>query len=256
MNAFRHRPPAVRGAIAAIAAAFALALLCGPVAQPAAAQQYVTVIIGGQPMTFDQPPIVRDGRVFVPLRGVFERLGASVVYSNGQINATGQGRTISLTIGSTQAVVNGQPTTLDVAPFLVGARTLVPLRFIAESLGAHVNWNNNTSTVTINHGGGPVRPNPPPPQPVVDFTQRSPTGTIYNHFPQIQFQINRPLQIGQFQVMINGRGVATNVQSNGQYFYLPAPWSIPFGNTRVRVQGRTVGGVPFDLNWTFFQAAR
>ena len=71
-------------------------------------------------MSFDQPPIVRAGRVFVPLRGVFERLGASVVYANGQINATGRGRTVSLRIGSTQATVDGQPTTLDVAPFVVG----------------------------------------------------------------------------------------------------------------------------------------
>ena len=81
----------------------------------------VTVIVNGQTMNFTQPPIVRAGRVFVPLRGVFEQLGASVVYSNGQINATGNGRTISLTIGSTQATVGGQPETMDVAPFIVGA---------------------------------------------------------------------------------------------------------------------------------------
>ena len=53
--------------------------------------------------------IIQDGRVFVPLRGVFEQLGASVVYSNGTIDANGNGRDISLQIGSTQATVNGQP---------------------------------------------------------------------------------------------------------------------------------------------------
>ena len=118
-------------------------------------------------MNFTQPPIVRAGRVFVPLRGVFEQLGASVVYSNGQINATGNGRTISLTIGSTQATVSGQPETMDVAPFIVGATTFVPLRFISQALGAAVNWNDSTSTVTISGraGGPPQRPAPPPPRP-------------------------------------------------------------------------------------------
>src|SRR5579862_3667999 len=146
----------------------------------AGAQQSVNVIVNGQTMNFTEPPIVRAGRVFVPLRGIFQQLGASVVYANGQINATGRGRTVSLTIGSTQAVVNGHPATLDVAPFVVGSRTLVPLRFVAQSLGAAVNWNDSTSTVTITAGGGgrPVPP-PAPPQPqppAIHFTYQWPTG--------------------------------------------------------------------------------
>jgi len=109
----------------------------------------VRIVVNGQEVTFDQPPIERSGRVFVPLRGVFERLGASVVYDNGLINATGNGRNIQLHIGSTAASVNGQTTYLDVAPFLVGARTLVPLRFISESLGASVNYDGSSQTVTV-----------------------------------------------------------------------------------------------------------
>jgi len=123
----------------------------------------VRIIVNGQYVTFDQPPIERSGRVFVPLRGVFERLGASVVYDNGLINATGNGRNIQLRIGSTAATVNGQPATLDVAPFLVGARTLVPLRFISESLGASVNYDGNSQTVTVALGRVPASPPQPPP---------------------------------------------------------------------------------------------
>src|SRR5579862_6260035 len=115
----------------------------------AGAQQSVNVIVNGQTMNFTEPPIERAGRVFVPLRGIFEQLGASVVYSNGQINATAHGRSVSLNIGSTQAMVAGQPATLDVAPFIVGSTTFVPLRFISQALGAAVNWNDQTSTVTI-----------------------------------------------------------------------------------------------------------
>ncbi|MBC5815689.1 MAG: copper amine oxidase N-terminal domain-containing protein [Candidatus Eremiobacteraeota bacterium] len=120
----------------------------------------VTIVVNGNTVNFDQPPIERAGRVFVPLRGVFERLGASVVYANGQINATGNGKNISLHIGSTQASINGQPATIDVAPFLVGARTLVPLRFVAQSLGATVNYDNGNRSVSIDNGAGGGAPPP------------------------------------------------------------------------------------------------
>src|SRR5580704_1750293 len=112
----------------------------------------ITIVVNGQQVGFDQPPIERGGRVFVPLRGVFERLGASVVYDNGTINATGNGRNVQLKIGSTMATVNGETYTSDVAPFLVGARTLVPLRFISEALGASVNYDSGSQTVSISNG--------------------------------------------------------------------------------------------------------
>jgi hypothetical protein len=235
---------------------FATAVLAlGLVAAPlATAAQSVTVIVNGQVMNFDQPPILQAGRVFVPLRGIFEQLGASVVYANGQINATSRGRTVSLTIGSTQATVDGQPQTLDVAPFVVGSRTLVPLRFIAQSLGATVNWNDSTSTVTINGGSG-GRPVPVPPAGGVSLTTRWPTGTVYNHYPQIRFQLNRPVRIGSFQLLLDGRDITGGLQSNAQFYFAPVPWSLAMGNHRVRVYGRTAGGIPFDLNWTFYQGS-
>ena len=71
---------------------------------------------------------------------MFENLGASVVYENGMINAQGRGNNVSLHIGSTQATVNGQPAALDVAPFIIGASTYVPLRFVSQALGASVNY--------------------------------------------------------------------------------------------------------------------
>jgi hypothetical protein len=242
--------PSARGVAAILGTALTFAVVSAPLATTA---QTVTVIVDGQRMSFDQPPIVRAGRVFVPMRAIFERLGASVVYANGQINATGRGRTVSLTIGSTQATVDGQPATLDVAPFLIGARTLVPLRFIAQSLGAAVNWNDSTSTVTINSSGS--RPPVPPPGREVTLTYQWPTGTVYNHYPQIRFQVNRPVRIGSFQVLLDGRDITGGLQNNAQYYFAPTPSSLAMGNHRVRVYGRTAGGIPFDLNWTFYQAS-
>ena len=246
-----RRLPISRPTVLALGGCLALSSALAPLA--GSAQSYVTVIVNGQRMSFDQPPILKNGRVFVPLRGIFEQLGASVVYANGQINATKGRTTVSLTIGSNQAVVNGQSTTLDVAPFIVGARTLVPLRFIAQSLGATVNWNDSTSTVTINGGGQPA---PAPTQSrATNLTYQWPTGTIFNHFPQVRFQIDRPLKIGSFTILLDGRDITAGVQNNGQYFYVPVSTSLPMGNHRVRVIGRTVGGLNFDLTWTFNQGS-
>jgi hypothetical protein len=128
---------------------------------PASAQVVVTV--NGNQVNFSPEPIIQAGRVFVPLRGVFERLGASVVYSDGTINATGAGRNISLQIGSTQATIDGQPQTLDVAPFIVGASTFVPLRFVSEALGASVNWDDSDRVVSIDTPGGAPQANNGPP---------------------------------------------------------------------------------------------
>lgn len=214
----------------------------------ASAADSVTVVVNGQTMTFTQPPIVRAGRVFVPLRGVFEQLGASVVYANGQINATGSGRSISLTIGSTQATVGGQPEALDVAPFIVGATTFVPLRFVSQALGASVNWDDSTSTVTINGAA------PPPQQPVarpVRLVTVSPTGTVYNPSPTIRFQFDRPIRLEEFRVSVDGQRVTSGLRANGQSFAIDLPWTLDRGPHRVRVVGTTESGAPFDLSWSF-----
>jgi hypothetical protein len=228
-------------------------LLGAFVAPSAVAAQSVTVILNGQTMNFAQPPIVRAGRVFVPLRGVFQQLGASVVYANGQINATGRGRTVSLNIGSNQASVNGQPETIDVAPFIVNETTFVPLRFISQALGAAVNWNDSTSTVTINGGApGQYPPRPPYPPPYsVHLVTIAPTGTIYNPNPTIRFQFDHGVHPSALRVRVDGNNVTSGVSQSGRTFYVNLPFPLERGPHHVRVTGTTVDGVPFDLSWDF-----
>jgi phospholipase C len=141
-----------RRAIATLA--FVALTVLSPVPKSASAQA-ASVYINGRLIQFDQPPIERGGRIFVPLRGVFENLGASVVYndSNGAINATGaNGTIVHLVVGSHDTTVNGKAVTLYYAPFVVAGRTLVPLRFIAESLGATVNYDDAKQVVNISSG--------------------------------------------------------------------------------------------------------
>ncbi|MGA8575649.1 MAG: copper amine oxidase N-terminal domain-containing protein [Candidatus Cybelea sp.] len=230
---------------------FTLALTL-PLALPAfASAQSVTVVVNDQPMTFAQPPIVRTGRVFVPLRGVFERLGASVVYSNGQINATGHGREISLTIGSTQATVGGNPETIDVAPFIVAETTFVPLRFVSQALGASVNWNDSTSTVTIISLVAPGAAQPGNAPRPISLVGVSPTGTTYNPSPTLRFQFNRSVRLADFRITVDGRSVTSGVRQDGAFFAVDLPWRLISGPHRVRVAGTTASGADFDLWWSF-----
>src|SRR5215472_3215299 len=112
---------------------------------------YVRVLVDGQPVSFDVPPVVALGRVLVPLRGVFNRLGAIVTWDPGSqtVMAARGDTSIVLRIGDTQAHINGQPTLMDVPALLVGGRTMVPLRFISQALGSQVSWDAASTTVQI-----------------------------------------------------------------------------------------------------------
>jgi hypothetical protein len=214
----------------------------------------VTVVVNGQQVGFDQPPVERAGRVFVPLRGVFERLGASVVYDNGQINATGNGRNISLHIGSTQAVINGQTQYVDVAPFLVGSRTLVPLRFVAQALGAAVDWNQSSSTVTITGGGGGGSYTPPS-NASFNLTNIRPNGSSNTLSPNIHAGFSEPVQRDSVRVSIDGVDVTNNVYANANGFNVTPSQPLYAGTHRVRVTGVTAAGANFATGWTFSTAA-
>jgi hypothetical protein len=87
-----------------------------------------------------------------PLRAIFEALGVQVNWDDVKqtVTATKGSTTIIVKIGSTQATVNGETKNLDVPAQSINDRTMVPVRFISESLGARVNWAENSQTVTIN----------------------------------------------------------------------------------------------------------
>ena len=137
-------------------------------AVPARGQGAVRVYVDGDPVAFDQPPIIQGSRVLVPLRGIFEKMGATVEWRPAarMVVAARANTLVELTIGSRIAKVNDRPLTLDVPAMIVLGRTLVPLRFISESLGAQVDWNPSTRTVLINTSGtaGPPPSAPPPAQ--------------------------------------------------------------------------------------------
>lgn len=121
------------------------------------AEEYVTVVLNGQTLEFDVPAQIIDDRTMVPMRKIFESLGADVTWieKNQVIIATKGSKIIAMAIDSDVMLVTDLETgvenrlTLDVTPMLVGDRTLVPLRVISESLGLNVEWNEAEQTVYI-----------------------------------------------------------------------------------------------------------
>lgn len=153
--------------------ALGLSLVLTAVPAAPARAQAVRVLVDGQMVPFDQPPMMVGGRVLVPLRGVFEYLGATVQWdpANNLVSAQRGDTQVQLIVGSRQAVVNGRAVLLDVPAMIARGRTLVPLRFVSEAMGARVDWDAAASVVYISSGAvaqPPPQPAPPaqPPAPV------------------------------------------------------------------------------------------
>lgn len=112
----------------------------------------IAVRINQAIVSVNPKPILKSGSTFIPLRGVLEKLGASLTYDSkvkGIYIVQGNTR-ISLTIGSKKAYVNGAPVTLTSAPFVNAAgSTFVPLRFVSQALGASVGWDQKNYIVSI-----------------------------------------------------------------------------------------------------------
>ncbi|WP_049895092.1 stalk domain-containing protein [Paenibacillus antibioticophila] len=111
----------------------------------------IMVLLNGEIVTFQVPPIKQNGSVLVPFRAIFEALGLKVDWDSKTQTTTGSksGTSIKLKVGSTTAEINGKQKKLTVAPSTIKGSTYVPLRFIGEAVDAKVNWFSEIQAVTI-----------------------------------------------------------------------------------------------------------
>lgn len=144
--------------------------------------QTIIVVIDDQEQNYvDTPPLMMHSRVLVPMRPIFESLGASLNWDNmtKTVTATRGTEQINLTIGNSQATIRENQAikkrvTLDALPVLSQGTTYVPLRFVSESLGARVNWESDARRVVIMTGAAMSNhpmPNPNPMPPMAGMTQ-------------------------------------------------------------------------------------
>jgi len=107
--------------------------------------------------------LVRGGTILIPLRSMFEQMGATVSYDAGSktVDVTKPGSDVKVTVGVPQVVINGETRPLDVPPMIYQGQVLVPVRVISEGMGAYVQWVPDKRLVVVRYL--PATPPPPPP---------------------------------------------------------------------------------------------
>lgn len=111
----------------------------------------VSVVMGGELLSFDVPPMIINDRTLLPMRMVFECFGADVTFDEETQTAiaTKDDMTIEIPIDSVYVKVNGETVQLDVPAMILNDRTLVPVRFVGETLHATVDWDGENEIVNI-----------------------------------------------------------------------------------------------------------
>lgn len=113
------------------------------------------VFVNGNKVKFDVPPYInKDGRTMVPLRFISENLGLKVSWNSKERSVTikEKDKDVKLFIDKNIAYVNEKAVSLDTKPQLKGQRTMVPLRFISEVIGAKVDWDKDARTIEVKSG--------------------------------------------------------------------------------------------------------
>lgn len=115
-----------------------------------------TVYVDDQPMQFsDVQPQIIDGRMMIPLRGLFEQFGAEIDFRNSTVTMFVGDRVITTGIGDEKLVIldakkkRRRTIQMDVSPMIVDGRTMIPLRAVSESIGKHIIWADNLKAVFI-----------------------------------------------------------------------------------------------------------
>ena len=115
----------------------------------------ISIVLDGTAISLVNKAVTVNYRTMVPLREVFEKLGAKVNYDEATENITAVkgARDVTMTIGSDSALVNGQTVKLDYPVIYIDGSTYVPIRFVGEALRYDVTWDENTRTVHLKGNG-------------------------------------------------------------------------------------------------------
>ncbi|PZR56423.1 MAG: hypothetical protein DLM50_08060 [Candidatus Meridianibacter frigidus] len=132
--------------------------------------------------------LVRGGTILIPLRSMFEQMGATVSYDAGSktVDVSKPGSDVKVTVGKPEVVINGETRPLDVPPEIYQGHVVVPVRVISEGMGAYVQWVPDKRLVVVRYLPTTPAP-PPPPPPAVTPVPPAPTPTpaparYYDHF--------------------------------------------------------------------------
>ncbi|MFS0728051.1 stalk domain-containing protein [Paenibacillus sp. 1P07SE] len=127
--------------------------------RPVQMHKPITVSLNNEPVPLSSGAILRGDQAFIPLRSVFEQLGASLVWNHDtkevaisrDADAAGDAVQIQIRYNSGEVIMGDQPVTLPAQPFIIQGVSYLPLRFVSEALGAQVHWSAADRSVSIIH---------------------------------------------------------------------------------------------------------
>ncbi len=160
--------PCTRFPVTMVAIIMAIMFIsCGPLHASAAGGD-IKVILNGEQVNLDNPPVMVNNRLLVPFRGIFKALGAGMEWDDRQrvVKAEKGETVIFLKVGANKATVNEREVSLDTPAILLGNRLYVPLRFVSETLEQKVSWDQATRQVLI------TSPSIPAPAPASVFQEK------------------------------------------------------------------------------------
>jgi hypothetical protein len=184
--------------------------------------------------------LVRGNTILIPLRSMFEQMGATVSYDprTKTADVSKPGSDVKVRVGDRNVIINGESRPLDVPPEIYKGAIVVPVRVISEGMGAYVQWVPEKKTVVVRYVAAPIPTAPPtaPPTPIpTPKPTLAPTATptptpapkkkIYEHFVAGDY-IFSPKVYNEFSPGNNGKQASFDVRGAVEFPLLGLPWML------------------------------
>ncbi len=175
--------------------------------------------------------LVRGGTILVPLRSMFEQMGATVSYNSGSktVDVTKPGSDVRVTVGKPEVTINGETRPLDVPPMMYHGQILVPVRVISEGMGAYVQWVPDRRIVVVRYvtATPPPAPAPPPAAAPTPSATPSPRAAVpyQDHFIAGDYIIS-PKVYNEFSPGNTGKSGSYAVRGALEFNLFSLPWMI------------------------------
>ncbi len=173
--------------------------------------------------------LVKGGTILIPLRSMFEQMGATVSYDAGSQTATVSkpGAEIKVTVGKPEVLINGESRPLDVPPIMYQGNVLVPVRVISETMGAYVLWVADKHLVVVRYI--PATPPPPPPASAPPPPPPTPAPTPKPQYKDLFVAgdyIISPHIYNEFANSSRGTGGSFSVRGAMEFDAFNIPWMV------------------------------
>lgn len=174
--------------------------------------------------------LVKGGTLLIPLRSMFEQMGATVSYdaASKTVDVTKPGADVKVTVGQPEVVINGESRPLDVPPIMYQGNVLVPIRVISEGMGAYVLWVADKQLVVVRYipPTPPPTPAPPPPATPAPTPTPAPVATPYHDLFIVGDYLVSPKTYNEFTAGNGTQGFNYSARGAWEFNLFNLPWMI------------------------------